>query len=46
MSEWLSLVEKELTKNPGLPLKDILNIAKLSFEKINKKNKNNKKIKK
>ncbi len=40
MSDWLNHIVYELDKNPGLPLKEVINIAKVTIYFSNTKNKN------
>ena len=43
MSDWLNHIVYELDKNPGLPLKEVISIAKVTIYFSNIKNKKNKK---
>ena len=40
MSEWLKFLQTQLAENPGKPLKEVIEIAKIEIQKIpEKKNK-------
>ena len=45
MSDWLKFLQTQLTENPGKPLKEVIEIAKIEIKKIPEKNKSNRKKK-
>ena len=45
MSDWLKFLQTQLTENPGIPLKEVIEIAKIEIKKIPEKNKSNRKKK-
>ena len=45
MSDWLKFLQTQLAENPGKPLKEVIEIAKIEIKKIPDKNKSNRKKK-
>ena len=46
MSDWLKFLQAQLAENPGKPLKEVIEIAKIEIKKVpEKRNKTNRKKK-
>ena len=45
MSDWLKFLQTQLAENPGKPLKEVIEIAKIEIKKVPCKNKSNRKKK-
>jgi len=43
MSDWLKFLQTQLAENPGKPLKEVIEIAKINIKKKPQKNKKSKK---
>ena len=42
MSDWLNFLQTQLAENPGKPLKEVIEIAKINIKKKPEKNKKSK----